>query len=81
MENIKVLTIRMSDRTWVTRGTGAVLHMAGDAPVPGVGQGVVVLVDHGQTWGPLEVLSSQTVLKHKLRCEKTYKIVVSDDVP
>ena len=60
---IEVLTNRMSDRTWVTRGTGAVLHMAGDAPVPGVGQGVVVLVDHGEPGAPLEVLRGEAVLE------------------
>ena len=53
----------ISDRTWVTRGTGAVLHMAGDAPVSGVGQGVVVLVDHGEPGAPLEVLRREAVLK------------------
>ena len=38
---------KSSDRTCVlARGTGAVLLVAGDAPVAGVGQGVVVLVDH-----------------------------------
>ena len=58
-----------------------VLSVTGDAAVAREGESVVVLVDHGQTWGPLEVLCSQTVLKHQLRCEKTYKIVVSEYLP
>ena len=41
-----------------------VLLLAGDAPVPGVGQGVVVLVHHGQPLARAEVelLPRQTVL-------------------
>ena len=73
-----------SQLTVMTGGDNVVTHVlsvTGDAPVAREGESVVVLVDHGQAWSPLEVLCSQTVLKHKLRCEKTYKIVVSDDVP
>ena len=43
--------------------TGAVLHVAGDAPMPRVGQGVVVLVDHGEPRAPLEVLRREAVLE------------------
>ena len=43
-------------------GAGPTLRVAGDAPVPGVGQGVVVLVHHCQPRAPLEVLCRQTVL-------------------
>ena len=39
-----------------------VLLVTGDTPVPGVGQGVVVLVHHRQPRAPLEVLCRQTVL-------------------
>ena len=49
----------------VARGTGAVLHVARDAPVAGVGQGVVILVDHGKPRAPLEVLCCETVLKSR----------------
>ena len=42
-----------------------VLLVAGDAPVPGVGESVVVLVHHGEALAGAEVelLPCQTVLK------------------
>ena len=55
--DITILTVRS-----VVVVVTVVLLLAGDAPVPGVGQGVVVLVHHRQPRAPLEVLCRQTVL-------------------
>ena len=44
-------------KTWLT-----LFLVTGDAAVAGVGEGVVVLVDHGQALAEVELLPSEAVL-------------------
>ena len=45
-------------------GRAAVLREAGHAAVARVGEGVVVLVDHGEARAPVEVVCCEAVLQH-----------------
>ena len=45
-------------------GRAGVLRLAGHAAVARVGEGVVVLVYHGETGAPVEVICCEAVLQH-----------------
>ena len=45
-------------------GRAGVLRLAGHAAVARVGEGVVVLVDHGEARAPVEVVCCEAVLQH-----------------